>query len=389
MDQERRTIERKIEDLAQKLVPSSHRAQPPHPSGPGQEEEAQPGDGGEGGEVSRRARKRIFQAIGKLKKRLDELHGKEEIENQEEQHVDTPSDSESEGNSKRRKTDSSDCDDTNARPTADSAKSIPRKVLKARLKLLNDELSSLARNKQAKKAEKRIELAIRKGIPVDVHSYTNLINAHVRCGNINRAKEIVVTMKAKGIQPNTVTLTTLIKGLCEHGLVEEAVEMILQPKPEVFSSSDAIRPNVRTASTVLRGCLRIGDVNSAMSIYRLMLSEWNLKPDRSCVDYLVTMLCQSLRILEAENIVTSFLLNDVSTVASNKESSEEHLGNDYDPLSNAFVFVCLARASAVLADWDRAASYCECATKALAETLHYSKMQKVICIYKKALSKLF
>jgi pentatricopeptide repeat protein len=348
MELERSEIVRRIEELGQKLGQSEAR-------GPGEE-------------VTRRARKRIFQAIGKLKKRLDHLNSASS--KCEDQHSQSTSDNECNGPIKRQKlfanlnAELKTCDDV-----ADPA---PRKLLKARLKLLNDELSSLARSKQAKKAEKRIDWGIRKGIPVDVHSYTNLMNAHVRCGNVTRAKEIIVLMRDRGIHPNTVTLTTLVKGLCEQGLVKEAIAMIEE-------APSGMSPNVRTVSTVLRGCLRTGDATSGLSIYESMLSKWSLRPDKSCVEYLVAMLCQSLRILEAENIVASCILIGNSSA----ENAQKFITpqREYDPLSNAVVFLSLARACAVLAERERASSYCECATKALAELLQMSKKKEVRSVY--------
>jgi pentatricopeptide repeat protein len=352
MESERGNIERRIEELALKL--------------------RQPEPGLQGEEVTRRARKRIFQAIGKLKRRLDSLNNANP--GIEDQHSQSASDSESNGPVKRPKLAAADNSEVR-QPIVEEVQTssqdpAPRKLLKARLKLLNDELSSLARSKQAKQAEKRIAWGIRKGIPVDVHSYTNLMNAHVRCGNINRAKEIIGIMRDRRIHPNTVTLTTLIKGLCEHGLVKEALEMMEEAPLDM-------RPNVRTVSTVLRGCLRVGDAKSATSIYESMVSKWNLKPDKTCVEYLVAMLCQSMRIPEAEGIVASHMLIGASSAAKSQASTVPQI--EYDPLSNAVVFLSLARACSVLADWDRASSYCECATKALAELLQKSKKKMVRC----------
>ncbi len=40
-----------------------------------------------------------------------------------------------------------------------------------------------------------------------VYTFTNLINACVRCGEIEQAKQFLVQMKEEGITPNEVSIT--------------------------------------------------------------------------------------------------------------------------------------------------------------------------------------
>jgi pentatricopeptide repeat protein len=50
-----------------------------------------------------------------------------------------------------------------------------------------------------------------------IYTYTNLINACVRCFETAKAQEYLDEMKKQGIDPNEVTYTALIKGYCQDG----------------------------------------------------------------------------------------------------------------------------------------------------------------------------
>ncbi len=50
-----------------------------------------------------------------------------------------------------------------------------------------------------------------------IYTYTNMINACVRCFETAKAREYFGEMKKRGIEPNEVTYTALIKGYCQDG----------------------------------------------------------------------------------------------------------------------------------------------------------------------------
>ncbi len=55
---------------------------------------------------------------------------------------------------------------------------------KAKIMLLNKDLSDFCKKKQLKSAIKRFNQAVRKGLKPDIHSYSNLMNCYVRCGQV-------------------------------------------------------------------------------------------------------------------------------------------------------------------------------------------------------------
>ena len=65
------------------------------------------------------------------------------------------------------------------------------------------------------------------GIEPNAYSYTNLLNACVRVGELTRAREVFDKMERRcEDKPNEVTCTVLVKGLCEEGLIDEALELV-------------------------------------------------------------------------------------------------------------------------------------------------------------------
>lgn len=52
-----------------------------------------------------------------------------------------------------------------------------------------------------------------------VYTFTNIINACVRCGEIERAKKYMLELEKSGIKANEVTYTVIIKGFCSQGVM--------------------------------------------------------------------------------------------------------------------------------------------------------------------------
>lgn len=93
------------------------------------------------------------------------------------------------------------------------------------------------------------------------------------------------------MQPNEVTYTALIKGLCQDGRIGEALESLQASCDRSISANaddcplwQAMRdaeaaPNLRTFNTLLRGCLRAFDADSAERVFAVssaseLLGRW-------------------------------------------------------------------------------------------------------------------
>jgi pentatricopeptide repeat protein len=112
----------------------------------------------------------------------------------------------------------------------------------------NNEIAQFANRKMLKEAEQCFENAIRKNL-ANSHTYTIMINAHVRCGDADGAAKVLKRMAKASLQPCVVAYTTLINGKCRAGDLPGGMEVLramLERRPPVL-------PNVRTVNTLLRG----------------------------------------------------------------------------------------------------------------------------------------
>jgi len=98
-----------------------------------------------------------------------------------------------------------------------------------------------------------------------VYTFTNLINACVRCGEVLKAREFLTEMEKTGVEPNEVTYTALIKGLCQDQQIDEACALL-----ETMKEKNIV-PNLRTFNTLLRGCLRSGYTSTAEKLLQVLL----------------------------------------------------------------------------------------------------------------------
>ena len=123
------------------------------------------------------------------------------------------------------------------------------------------------------------------------HTYTIMVNAHVRCGDAQGAEACVARMTEAGLTPCVVTYTTLINGHTRAGdmvSATKALETMVSRKPPVH-------PNIRTVNTLLRGCLQCGSVEQAVGLLGRMKRDWGVTPDASTYEYVVQLMCHSLR----------------------------------------------------------------------------------------------
>jgi len=272
---------------------------------------------------AKRQRKREFAAIGKLKRHLAEAT--------------TASSSTTAAPSKRPRPDA----DLTARApegpplAADDSleyaedrapqKGSGKKATKQLVKGVNHKLALMATRKQLSQALKCFRGLTKRGVPGDVHTYTNIINCAVRCGELSLASKYYAELGARGLAPNVVTVTAMLKGHCEAGDVHGAKALL----DKEMGCHRAIVPNLRTANTLLRGCVRAGCTSIAVATFASFRA-WGIEPDESAVTAVAGLLCRTLQVNEAARLVAAH------------ESASLPLGAAH---------VLLATASAVLGKW--------------------------------------
>jgi len=90
--------------------------------------------------------------------------------------------------------------------------------------------------------------------------YNSVIDAFARCGFMDGVSELVAAMQADGVAPDTITHSTIVKGYCVKGNLEQAVE-VFRDMQKNHMVKDSIVYN-----TLLDGCVRHGNYALADSL---------------------------------------------------------------------------------------------------------------------------
>jgi pentatricopeptide repeat protein len=83
---------------------------------------------------------------------------------------------------------------------------------------LNNEISLFANRKELISAMTVYQQMIERNI-ANSHTYAAILNANIRCGNIDQAEKIIKDMCERGRKLDVIICTTMMKGYCSHGLV--------------------------------------------------------------------------------------------------------------------------------------------------------------------------
>ena len=265
------------------------------------------------------------------------------------------------------------------------AKSKQRKKRKSAIYHLNSQLAQFAKQKQLDKARQCFKRAQQRGI-ADAVSFTNMINANVRCADVAGALSVFDLMRHSTILPTVATFTVLIKGHCNACDMVSALDTLAA----MDARRPSVRPNVRTYNALLRGCVRIGAIDCAVAVlHRLCASSSSpsssssssssasqrddndvVAPDRSSIEHVTTLLCQDLRLDEAHALISGTCLPSVRIDAAAEGGTEHPLAAhpalhvaaasaDHAPAADtsaadARPFVEVATAAALLSEWSLA-----------------------------------
>lgn len=160
-------------------------------------------------------------------------------------------------------------------------------------------------------ARKKTKKERKSELRLSVLTFTNTINACVRCGEMERALYLMDRMKEFNLSPNEVTFTVIIKGLCQDGRIDDALRMVTENMKQL-----RVKPNLRTFNTLLRGCMRAGDASVARKVFRELMSHHRVQPDLSAVEYYVKTLCTCLLIAEARKTIEEAMSKSLTDAAA-------------------------------------------------------------------------
>ncbi|AQK98020.1 Pentatricopeptide repeat-containing protein [Zea mays] len=116
--------------------------------------------------------------------------------------------------------------------------------------------------------------------------------ALTRNGMFDEAAEIVQTMKAQGHQPDNVTYSQLVYGLCKADKLEDARKVLDEMEAE------GCVPDLKTWTLLIHGCCLAGDVDRAVQ-YLTEMIEKGLDADANLLDVILKGLCSHEKVEEA------------------------------------------------------------------------------------------
>ncbi len=263
--------------------------------------------------------------------------------------------------SRKRRSDDSNHDGTQSNPKR--RRSHTKKPLSTEAIELTKQLQDCSRRKRLDEALQLYRSRENDYIR-DAHHACILVDCCARCGNVEEAERIV---DALGDDCNVETNTALMKAYAHSGRILQAVQLFRK-----MIKSEKGKPNVRTLNTLLRGCLWTASVSVSVSgnneelcggvvsseeaweLFRKNVGAEHL--DVSSYEYSAVILCQALRTEDALERIKQ-LQSAYKIVIKGKASIS---GGDQASLESlAVVNIALARAYALLGDFDNMWSACQ------------------------------
>ncbi|XP_043710892.1 pentatricopeptide repeat-containing protein DOT4, chloroplastic-like [Telopea speciosissima] len=122
----------------------------------------------------------------------------------------------------------------------------------------------------------------------DILSWNSMISGYVCNESFDLAMELLGSMRSEGLEPDLVTLNTIVDGYCRMGLCEEASEIFEQIK----------EPNIISWTTLMSGYSRIGKYEISIGIFRKMMFRGLVLPDAAAISNVI-LSCRHLGALRS------------------------------------------------------------------------------------------
>jgi len=139
------------------------------------------------------------------------------------------------------------------------------------------------------------------GIQCNAITYNTMLNCFAQCGGMNRVPELLDDMRhcQPPVEPDMITVSTLIKGYCSAGNIDQAIALFETMKSEKKHVPDEVMYN-----SLLNGCARHQRISEALWLVDDMKAN-GVVPSNYTLSMLVKLLGRCKRLSQAFNIVDS------------------------------------------------------------------------------------
>jgi pentatricopeptide repeat protein len=103
------------------------------------------------------------------------------------------------------------------------------------------------------------------GLPLTVATFNALVDACARCGQMAKAPGLLDDMFQRGIEPNLITYSSILKGYCQDNNLDRALDLL-----EHMKQASQFKPDEVTYNTLLDGCARQGLYDRGMLLLEEM-----------------------------------------------------------------------------------------------------------------------
>lgn len=145
-----------------------------------------------------------------------------------------------------------------------------------------------------------LKYMVQKNMIFDTISYSLVVFAKVKMGNLDAAKEIYEEMLKRGFEENAYVCSLFIGAYCEEGRIDEAIGLLEEMEQLGFKPSD------KAFNQLIKGCSSNGRLDNSLEFCKQMM-RIGLLPSCSAVNEMFEMLCENGKTKSADEMLTVLL----------------------------------------------------------------------------------
>ncbi|XP_075506775.1 uncharacterized protein LOC142543415 [Primulina tabacum] len=159
---------------------------------------------------------------------------------------------------------------------------------------------------------------LQKDIIVDTVSYSSVVFAKVKMGNLNTAMEIYGEMLKRGFQENAFVCSLFIGAYCEERRIDEAIPLLEEME------SLGYKPPAETFNLMIKGCSINGLLDDSLVFCKKMVLVGYV-PSCSAANEMIGKLCENGKTKQDDEMLTILLDNGLTC----DENAFSHLIDGY------------------------------------------------------------